>query len=896
MNTVRSTCCYCGVGCGVLIETDGARIVGVKGDPDHPANFGRLCTKGMTLPLSCGDAGRALQPELRQQRDQPRSAVTWDAALDFAADRFAAIIREHGPDSVAFYLSGQLLTEDYYVFNKLAKALIGTANIDTNSRLCMASAVSGYKLAFGVDGPPGCYEDLDCADTVLIAGANMAYAHPVLFRRLEAAKAARPQTRWIVIDPRRTDTAALADLHLQIQPGTDVALFNGMLHHLIWDGHLDATVIGAHTEGFDAVKNLVRNYPPKLAAELCGITEAELMQAAEWFGTAKAALSLYSMGLNQSSHGTDKNLALINLHLATGQLGRPGSGPFSLTGQPNAMGGREVGGLATMLASHRELDNAEDRAELAALWGVAQLPSRRGKTAVELFDAVGRGEIKAVWIACTNPAHSMPGLDKVREALSAAELIVVQDAFVDNDSVPYADLLLPATTWGEKDGVVTNSERRISRVRQAVKAPGDARNDWWIATQFAQRLEARLWPDRESLFAFESSEAVFKEYQRTTLGRDLDISGLSYASLEVSPTQWPAPAAMPTGTVRLYTDHIYPTRSGRARFHAVRYQPVAEPINARYPFRLLTGRLRDQWHGMSRTGRVPQLFEHAPEARLAMHPTDMERRGLVDGNLVELESKRGKLVVAIEKNDEMASGCVFLPMHWSRQFMQGGGSNEVTIPAIDPISFQPELKHAAVRVSRLDLPWTCVAAVQGDVHELMKRLRPLLARCRYASLSLSGRETPAVVLKAADVAAPDGWLQDLDAALGFAVGPDTQDYQDPRQGVFKRMLWRDGRLAGLKLVGETAAQDWLLAILRDGVVWSWPRHWAFKPTATAPSGAPMREKVVCNCHGVTERAIQAACALTPDLSALQTTLKCGTTCGSCLPELKRILAATKAPV
>ncbi|QNM98879.1 molybdopterin-dependent oxidoreductase [Chitinimonas koreensis] len=489
---VKSTCCYCGTGCGVLIHADGDRVVQVEGDPDHPANFGRLCSKGATLHLTDMRQGRALHPELRTARSEARRRVDWNTALDHAADRFAAIVAEHGPDAVAFYISGQLLTEDYYVFNKLAKGLIGSNNIDTNSRLCMSSAVAGYKATLGADAPPCSYEDLALADCLLIAGANPAYAHPVLFRRIEEAKAARPGMKLIVVDPRRTDSAELADLHLAILPGTDVALFHAMLNVLVWEGWIAEDYIAAHTEGFEALKRRIREYTPRFAAELCGIRPDDIVRAAEWFGTAPAALSLWCMGLNQSSHGTDKNAALIHLHLATGQLGRPGAGPFSLTGQPNAMGGREVGGMANLLSGHRDLADPQHRAEVAALWGVPSVPERPGKTAVELFEAVERGEIKAVWIACTNPAHSMPDSAQVRRALAAAEFVVVQEAYAHTDTTAYADLLLPASSWAEKDGTVTNSERRITRVHAAVPAPGEARHDWQIAADFARRLERRL--------------------------------------------------------------------------------------------------------------------------------------------------------------------------------------------------------------------------------------------------------------------------------------------------------------------------------------------------------------------------------------------------------------------
>ena len=679
MMTVKSTCCYCGTGCGVEIDVDHGQVLAVRGDPEHPANFGRLCTKGLTLAHTLHADSRLAEPRLRPGRLGSGQAVSWDVALDTVSERLAAIIAEHGPESVAFYLSGQMLTEDYYVYNKLARGLIGTPHVDTNSRLCMSSAVTGYKLALGADAPPCSYEDFDHADCVLIAGSNMAYAHPVLFRRLEAARAANPKMKLIVVDPRRTDTAASADLHLAIQPGTDVALFNGMLHALIWDDRLDRDFINAHTEGFAELRHAVREYTPKMAADICGISEEALLTAARWFGEAGAALSLWCMGLNQSAHGSDKNLALINLHLATGQIGRPGAGPFSLTGQPYAMGGREVGGLATALSGHRDPANPQHRAEVAAIWGVDALPATPGKTAIPMFDAIAAGQIKALWIVCTNPAHSMPDANKVREALAACELVIVQDAYADTDSVAYADVLLPAAGWAEKDGTVTNSERRISRVRRAVAAPGSARADWDIGIDAARRLAARLGRGAH-LFPYAGPDEVFAEHCLTTVGRDLDIGGLSYAVLEAEgPQQWPRPAGASQGAARLYTDHHFATDNGRARFHVARHHGVASPISARYPFHLLTGRLRDQWHGMSRSGRVPALFAHTQEAALSMNPGDMVRRGLADGELVRVSNSHGDWVLPVSSNDAMLSGQLFVPMHWSSAFVGSAGSNALKI-------------------------------------------------------------------------------------------------------------------------------------------------------------------------------------------------------------------------
>ncbi|HEY3179472.1 MAG TPA: molybdopterin-dependent oxidoreductase, partial [Casimicrobiaceae bacterium] len=500
----RTTCPYCGVGCGVIIEHDATSIVGVRGDPDHPANHGQLCTKGRTLHLTAAPAAmtaRALHPLVRPAKGAPFTRASWDTTLDSLADRFAACIQAHGPDSVAFYISGQLLTEDYYVFNKLAKGLIGTNNVDTNSRLCMSSAVAGYKATLGADAPPACYDDIDDARCFFIAGSNAAWAHPILYRRVEAAKARDPSVRIIVVDPRVTATASSADLHLAIEPGTDVALFHGMLHLMLWDERVDRAFIAKHTSGFDALKEIVREFTPRATAEICGIAENDLVQAARWFAEGPT-LSLYCQGLNQSSAGTAKNAALINLHLATGQIGRPGAGPFSLTGQPNAMGGREVGGMANLLSAHRDLCNAADRAEIAALWGVDDVPARPGLTAVELFDALAAGEVKMVWIACTNPAQSMPDQATVRKALARAELVVLQEAYRGTETEAYADVLLPAATWGEKEGTVTNSERRISRVRAAIAPPGEARADWAIAVDFARRLEPRIRRGRETLFPY----------------------------------------------------------------------------------------------------------------------------------------------------------------------------------------------------------------------------------------------------------------------------------------------------------------------------------------------------------------------------------------------------------
>ncbi|HEY9381146.1 MAG TPA: nitrate reductase, partial [Burkholderiales bacterium] len=753
MRETKSTCCYCGVGCGVVIQSEGNRIVGVRGDADHPANFGRLCTKGSTLHLSARLDNRALHPELRRRRNEARERASWDEALEYAARRFAATIRQHGPDSVAFYISGQLLTEDYYVFNKLAKGLIGTNNVDTNSRLCMSSAVAGYKATLGADAPPGCYDDIAHARCIFIAGSNMAIAHPILFRRIEDEKARRPDLKLIVVDPRRTDTAAFADLHLPILPGTDIALYNGMLHVLLWEGLCDMAYVRAHTEGFDALKQTLREYTPDIVARLCGVPAADIVQAAKWFGESAATLSMYCQGLNQSTHGTDNNAALINLHLATAHIGKPGAGPFSLTGQPNAMGGREVGGMSNLLSAHRDMANAEHRAEVAQLWGIDDVPATPGKSAVEMFDALRKGEIKAIWIACTNPAQSMPHLSSVRAALETAEFVVVQDAYGNTDTVCYADVLLPATSWGEKTGTVTNSERRITRVRPAVSPPGEARHDWQIVVDFAHRLGLALGDERASaLFPYRDAEQIFDEHRESTRGRDLDITGMSYDMLErVGPQQWPLPEGEQTGKARLYGDGIYPTPSGRARFVNTKHRPAAEETDARYPIHLNSGRLRDQWHGMSRTGTVARLYNHVAEPLLSMNADDMRRRGLRDGDVVRIGSRRGTQAVRVVGSDEMRAGQAFMPMHWGGQFMRGAGVNTLMPSNFDPLSKQPELKHAAVQIAKLDLPQALVAmrrfqrGGEASALALMRAMQPYLERFDYATLGMAGRDDEVLV-------------------------------------------------------------------------------------------------------------------------------------------------------
>ncbi|EXI67721.1 MAG: Nitrate reductase [Candidatus Accumulibacter adjunctus] len=900
--TVRSTCCYCGVGCGLLIETDGGRIVGVRGDPAHPANHGRLCSKGATLHLSSRPEYRLLHPQLRTQRDAARRRVGWDEALDFAADRFAAIIGEHGPDSVAFYISGQLLTEDYYVFNKLAKGLIGTNNVDTNSRLCMSSAVAGYKQTLGVDAPPCSYDDIGLADCLLIAGANPAIAHPIIFRRIEDARAANPGLRIIVVDPRRSETAAIADLHLPLAPGSDIALYNGLLHVLLNEGLINRDYIARHTEGFDALARTVETYTPEVVARICGLPQADIVRAGRWFGSAGAALSLYCQGLNQSAHGTHNNAALIHLHLATGQIGRPGAGPFSLTGQPNAMGGREVGGLANLLSAHRDLADPAHRAEVARLWGVAAVPEQPGKTAIELFAALRSGEVKAVWIACTNPAQSLPAQAEVRAALDAAAFVVLQEAYADTDTAAFADLLLPASSWGEKEGTVTNSERRITHVVPAVTPPGEARDDWRIAVDFARRLGQRLaQPSGDDLFPYEHPEQIFAEHRQSTIGRDLDIGGLSYSLLDSrGPQQWPFPAGASSGRQRLYEDGVFPTASGRARFVHVEHRATAEVTDASLPVSLLSGRLRDQWHGMSRTGTVARLFNLDDEPLLTMHPADLRQRELRDGDLARVRNRRGSIIVRVAADEGMPCGRAWLPMHWGSRYMNSAGVNALTTPARDPFSQQPELKHTAVAVDKAQLPWQLVVLRLADGEEagtpaLLASARRLLDEFDFATVGLYGRRRPLVILRAAHrQPLPADRLHAIDQLFGLDDDGAAIVYTDRQRQVNKRAIAPDGRLVGVRLAGETLAQGWLKEVMADDSLDAELVRWAVAPIGERPGKLPQRSRVVCRCADVTAAEITAELTSGTSLAALQEKRGCGTFCGSCLPDLRQMAAAHAA--
>ena len=929
MLETKSTCPYCGVGCGVIIESEGNQITGVRGDPLHPANFGRLCSKGSNLHLTATaevtQQTRLLHPMQRTSRDAAPQRITWDAALESTVQKFAQVITDHGPDAVGFYISGQLLTEDYYIFNKLAKGLIGTNNVDSNSRLCMSSAVAGYKQTLGADAPPACYDDVNHAGCIFIVGSNTAFAHPILFRRIEDAKKANPAMKIIVADPRRTDTVELADLFLPIQPGTDVMLFNGMLHIMLWEGWINNEFINTHTDGFDVLKATVRACTPELTADICGIKKEDLYKAAQMFATSKATLSLYCQGLNQSSSGTAKNAALINMHLATKQIGKPGAGPLSLTGQPNAMGGREVGGMANLMSGHRDLANPQHREEIQKLWNVPSVPSTPGKTAVEMFQAAADGQIKVLWIVCTNPAQSMPDQAVVRKAMERAELVIVQEAFATTATCAYADILLPATTWGEKEGTVTNTERRISRVRPAVAAPGETRNDWSIGAEFSRRLE-KLLPAKSplTLFDYPTPESVWLEHRESTRGRDLDITGMSYALLEAKPLQWPMKEGESIGKERLYENNVFPTADGKAKFVNTVYKPVAEPRESRFPFSLTTGRLRDQWHGMSRTGTLGKLFGHVAEPTVQMNIQDMTHRLIQEGDLVHVTSKRGSILLPVQASKEVGMSQAFIAMHWGEEFLSGqssngerlAGVNAITTSSFCPTSKQPELKHAAVKILKAKLPWTLlgVAWLPSDqalaAREALKGLMRLFpfASCvpfgdnKEIGAEIKGIARTGLLFRAACHEAPtDEVLKQIETVLGLNVSAGSTQvmrYADKKKGQHRTIKLTGNRehaeLDAFLLAGDTRSEAWVKTLLQDSLPAQSYGRMLLVPGSKAPIAVQSRGKSVCTCFNVTDAAItgQLSKSFGSDerrLLELQTSLKCGTNCGSCVPELKRMI-------
>lgn len=696
----KSTCSYCGVGCGVTVSLDRRGKLSLKGDKDSPVNAGMLCSKGRHLHSVVMDqSDRLLHPKVRYSRAHPLQSVSWDIALDRVSQVFKAIIKEHGPNSVGLYVSGQMLTEEYYVANKLMKGFIGSNNIDTNSRLCMSSAVVGYKKAFGDDLVPTAYEDIDVSDCFFIAGANPAWCHPIVYRRMEARKTANPDTKIIVVDPRETDTCALADLHLQINPGTDVVLYNAIARHIVEKDLHDIDFIRDHVNGFHATYETIFATSLEDAAQTCGVPVEDICTAGQWLGESKSFLSFWAMGLNQSSSGVDKNLALLNLSLITGKIGKPGSGPFSLTGQSNAMGGREVGGLSNLLAAHRDLADPTQRNLVARYWGVPRIQEKPGLTATEMIDALNGGTLKAIWIICTNPAVSLPNAFATERALRKARFVVVQDISDRSDTLAYADAVLPAAGWLEKQGTMTNSERRVTYLPKVMDAPGEALPDYEILCRFASKMG---W---EEAFSYESESDVFDEHVGLTKDTPIDMSGMSYDRLKQESLQWPCSDTTHSGTTRLFEDAAFATRDGKAQLHAVAPTMRSEPTSEPYPLVLTTGRIRDQWHTMTRTGKVSRLRQHIDSPFLEIHPADAGRLELEDGATAQIENDRGSVEARIKITLRIKQGCVFLPMHWGKQLGHNRGrANNLTSDRVDPDSKEPDFKYAAVRVRPITIP------------------------------------------------------------------------------------------------------------------------------------------------------------------------------------------------
>ncbi|MBO9703027.1 MAG: molybdopterin-dependent oxidoreductase [Sporocytophaga sp.] len=699
--SLKSTCSYCGVGCGIIVEKDKKGKINVKGNPDHPGSKGMLCSKGMNLHYTVNDKSDRLQyPMMRYSRGDQMQRVSWDSALDRAAAVFKNFIEKYGPDSVGLYASGQMLTEEYYVANKLVKGFWGTNNIDTNSRLCMSSAVAGYKLALGEDSVPVSYDDIELADTFLITGANPAWCHPIIFRRLEAHKAQNPNTKIIVVDPRKTQTASVADIHLQINPGTDIVLYNAIGRGLIERERIDVDFIINHTDGFEAYKEQVMKRTLKEAANICGVRLDDIRWAIEYIGRAEGFITMWAMGLNQSVVGVNKNLSLLNLSLITGQIGKPGSGPFSLTGQPNAMGGREVGGLSNLLSAHRDMKNPEHRKEIADFWGVPSVPDKPGLSATEMFEALKSGKMKAIWIMCTNPLVSLPNSNIVEEGLKNAKFVVVQDVFNTSDTAKFADLVLPAAGWTEKSGTMTNSDRRISYLNKITEAPGEAIPDSEILIRLAKKM------GYGDSFNYSGPADIYSEHCKLTKGTNIDISGLSHERLkEKGSMQWPVPSPNSEGTPRLFTDKQFYTPNKRAKIHAVPDDNNSEAVSSEFPLILTTGRIRDQWHTMTKTGKVNKLKKHIDSPFVEIHPLDAEIRGIKNGDPVLINNDRGSVRVNAKITQDIKSGVVFLPMHWGRILNRSfARANNLTGSLIDPISKEPDFKFSAVEAVKYQKP------------------------------------------------------------------------------------------------------------------------------------------------------------------------------------------------
>lgn len=870
---VRTTCPYCGVGCGILATPKVDGTVDIAGDPDHPANFGRLCSKGSALGETLSLDDRLLYPEVNGKR------ATWNNALDLVARTFREVVANHGPDSVAFYVSGQILTEDYYVANKLMKGFIGAANIDTNSRLCMASSVAGHRRAFGSDTVPGTYEDLEKADLIVLVGSNLAWCHPVLFQRLEAAKAERPGMRVVVVDPRETATCSLADLHLALKPDTDVALFNGLLAYLSGSKALNRTYIDRYTEGLEAAIEAAGPLDINRVAKSTGLPPQDIALFYAMMARTEKTVTVFSQGVNQSIVGTDKVNAIINIHLATGRIGREGMGPFSVTGQPNAMGGREVGGLANMLAAHMALENPDHRDLVQTFWNSPTIADAPGLKAVDLFKAVGDGRIKALWIMATNPVDSLPEADTVADALSSCPFVVVSDVTRATDTAAFADVLLPSAAWGEKDGTVTNSERRISRQRAFLDLPGEARPDWWQMAEVAARMGF------EKEFAYSGPAEIFREHAalsafRNDGHRDFDIGGLAglndRAYDDLAPVTWPVRDNQ-RSEPRFFGEGGYYTATGRARFVPVR-ESAARPLGRRYPFVLNTGRIRDQWHTMTRTGKTPRLCGHIAEPFAELHPEDAATLGIDHADLVEVSSPHGAVVVRAQMTERVKKGTVFVPMHWTDQVTAKGRVDAVIGSQTDPVSGQPGSKFTPVAVRKCSYDWYGFAVVREKPLNMPAGYWAIAPTDGGWRMELAGQGRTA--------------LDTLAEALMGHSDLDLLRFEDRAEDGLRLAGWSDDSLIGaFFFAGKpvTVSRQWASGLLAQT---SYPRSERYRVLAGRPPAAtPDKGAIVCSCFQIGARQIDQAMATgARSVRAIGTRLKAGTNCGSCRSEIKaRIL-------
>ncbi len=877
---VRTTCPYCGVGCGVLAKPDQQGEVGISGDPAHPANFGRLCSKGAALGETLGLGERLLHPLMRRE-DGELTRMSWDAAIDRVAAGFSDIVARHGPDAVAFYLSGQLLTEDYYVANKLMKGFIGSANVDTNSRLCMASSVAGHRRAFGADTVPGTYRDLDLADLIVLVGSNTAWCHPVLYQRMLANRRERG-AKVVVIDPRRTVSADDADLFLPVAPGMDTALFAGLLVHLAETQAFDCFYIDAHTLGITEALCRAREIARDLAATAAALRlpEASVAQFFELFRLTPKVVTCYSQGVNQSAQGTDKVNSIINCHLATGRIGKPGMGPFSLTGQPNAMGGREVGGLANQLAAHMGFSPVEiDR--VRRFWRAPAMARREGLKAVQMFEAIERGEIKALWVMATNPAVSLPRAGAMREALSKLDLFVVSDNMVATDSINAgADILLPAAAWGEKDGTVTNSERRISRQRPFLAPPGEVKPDWWMVAQVAKRM------GYGEAFAYQSAADVFREHAALSAfendgARDFDIGALAGLSNEefnaLEPVQWPVRAGEAQAESRFFADGGFFTPDHKARLIAPAQPALRAELSARLPFRLNTGRIRDQWHTMTRSGLSPRLSVHLPEPFVEVHPTDADAAGLSDDGFARVTTSYGDCVLKVSISEGQQRGSLFAPIHWSDQTASSARIGDLVGPATDPYSGQPEAKATPASIAPVAFDY------RGFI--LARTAQPLPLGTWWSRVTVA----KATGFLLASNEPPTSWRERTRAMFGAA---DTAEYADEPRGIFRMAAFVEGRLEFCLFIGPAAATpqwDAVKTLFAAPTIDNAQRRAVLSGKSTDGLADP--GPVVCACFSVGLNLIRAAitdgqAATVDDIGRI---LRAGTNCGSCLPELRRIV-------